>query len=205
MQRNHEKGPEKAFSRFAASLLGVILIGVTLAIAGSAVNWSAASEAQLVFAGGVPQPPLFEVKTEGGKHFFYVTSRPLLKNTGSRSGAVERVNVVPVGLKDPPRELKVLRLDKSEIAARETKKVRCEFVAVFDSTALDPQSRLEFRVHFYGPGDREIYWEGISIENIAERSSLHRRRSGESTTGQHSEALRTSGTPVTIMGQVQVI
>ncbi len=86
-------------------------------------------------------------------------------------------NLEAVGLQQPLRELKVLHLDKREIGWLETQEIRCEFVAVIDSAALDPQSRLEFKVHFYGPDDREIYWEGITIENIDARSSLNRRPS----------------------------
>ena len=165
---------KKRFSRFTVLLVGVILAGATVAIAATAVNWSAVSEAQLVFAGGTPQAPLFQVKTEAGKHFFHVTSRPMFKNTGFRSGAVQKVNVVPIGLKQPPRELKVLHLDNTEIGWLETREVRCEFVAVMDSAVLDPRSPLEFRIHFYGPGDQEIYWEGITIENIDKHSSVRR-------------------------------
>jgi hypothetical protein len=176
-QNNFKNARENRFPRRMVLILVVILTGATVALAATAANWSGVSEARLTFAGGAPQPPLFQVKTEAGTHFFYITSRPVFKNTGIRSGAIRRVNIVPVGLKQPPRELKVLHLDKSEIAARETKEVRCEFVAVIDSAALDPQSRLEFRVHFYGPDDQEVYWEGITIENVDARSSLERRRS----------------------------
>jgi hypothetical protein len=178
MLRKHPgKSREKTLPRFTALLVGLILAGTTIAIAASAVHWAAGTEAQLVFAGGAPQPPLFQVKTASGSHFFHVTSRPLFKNIGSKNGAVRRVNIVPIGLKEPPRELTVLHLDKSEIAARETKEIRCEFVAVMDSATLNPESRLEFRVHFYGPDDQEIYWEGITIENIDPHSSSRPRRS----------------------------
>lgn len=170
---------EKIFSRTSALLLGLILTGTTVAIAATAVNWSSVSEAQLHFAGGAPQPPLFQVQTKNGQHFFHVTSRPVFKNVGFKSGAIHRVDVVPVGLNQPPRELKVLHLDKSEIGWLEAKEVRCEFVAVMDSAALDPRSRLEFKVHFYGPDDHEVYWEGITIENIDARSSLNPRPSRE--------------------------
>jgi hypothetical protein len=91
------------------------------------------SKAQLVFAGGFPQPPLFKVTTEGGKQYFYVTSRPILKNNGSETGAVRTGEVVAVDLKEPPQELKILNLDNSEIPARATKEVRCTFVAVLKS------------------------------------------------------------------------
>jgi hypothetical protein len=175
MRKPPRKFREKTFSRTSALLVGLILSGTTVAIAARNVNWSSVSEAQLLFAGGPPQPPLFQVKTQGGQHFFHVTSRPVFKNVGFKSGAVQRVDIEPVGLKQPARQLKVLHWDKSEIGWLETKEIRCEFVAVMDSAALDPQSRLEFKVHFYGPDDHEIYWEGITIENIDGRSSLNRR------------------------------
>ena len=177
MSKPPRKSREKTFSRTSALLVGLILSGTTVAIAARTVNWSSVSEAQLLFAGGVPQPPLFQVKTQGGQHFFHVTSRPVFKNVGFKSGAVQRVDVEPVGLQQPPRELKMLHFDKREIGWLETKEIRCEFVAVMDSAALDRQSRLEFKVHFYGPDDREIYWEGITIENIDARSSLNHRPS----------------------------
>jgi hypothetical protein len=173
------KAQKRTPSRAALLVFCIVLIAATVALAATAINWSSVSEAQLVFAGGAPQPPLLEVKIEDGKHFFYVTSRPILKNMGSRHGAVQRVHVVAVGLKESPRELRVLHLDRSEIAPRETKEVRCEFVAVLDAAALDPTSRVEFRVHFYGPDNQEFYWEGITLENIASPSSLPRLRSRE--------------------------
>jgi hypothetical protein len=166
---------DNRFSRFTALIVGIVLTGATVAIAATAVNWSSVSEANLIYAGGTPQAPLFQVKIQENTHFFHVTTRPVFKNTGFKSGALERVNVVPIGLKHPAREIKVLHLDRSEIGWLETKEIRCEFVAVVDSAALDPQIPLEFRVHFYGPHDQEIYWEGITIENIHRPSSAARR------------------------------
>jgi hypothetical protein len=166
---------DRRFSRVTALIAGLILAGATAAIAATAIDWSAVSEPKLVFAGGAPQPPLFQVKIEDGKHFFQVTTRPIFKNLGFKSGSIQRVAVVPVGLKQYPMELKVLHLDTSAIGWMETKEVRCEFLSVIDSTDLEPNGRLEFRIYFYGPGDEEIYWEGMTIENVESRSSLTRR------------------------------
>jgi hypothetical protein len=147
-------------------LAGAVLVGASVTVAATAINWSASADAKLVFAGGAPQAPLFQVKIEDGKHSFYVTSRPLFKNKGSVGAAIEKVNIEPVGLKQPPQKLEVLRLDKTSIEPSQTKEIRCEFVAVIESTALNPQTPLEFRVHFYGADGQEVYWEGITIENI---------------------------------------
>ena len=166
---------DRKFSRVTALIAGLILTGATAAIAATAVDWSAVSEPQLVFAGGAPQPPLFQVKIEDSKHFFQVTTRPIFKNLGFKSGSIQRVAVVPVGLKQYPMELKVLHLDTNAIGWLETKEVRCEFLAVIDSADLDPNGRLEFRIYFYGPGDEEIYWEGMTIEHVESRSSSIRR------------------------------
>jgi hypothetical protein len=173
--KRNTRSPDKVFSRFTALILAIVLTGTTVAIAATAVNWPSLSSANLIHSGEAPQAPLFEVKIEDGKHFFHVTTRPVFKNTGFKSGAVERVRIVPIGLKHPVREIQVLHLDRSEIGWLETKEVRCKFVAVVNSAALDPQSPLEFRVHFHGPNDQEIYWEGITIENVHTRSSAGRR------------------------------
>jgi hypothetical protein len=167
MTHNNSRKPLKHISqRSLLWLLAAGSIAATVAFAASSVNWFSPSAARLVFAGGAPQPPFFKVKIDEGKHYFYVTSRPLFKNQGSKSGAIEKVNIVPVGLKHPPRELEVLRLDKSAIEPSETKEVRCEFLAVIDAAALNPPTPLEFRIHFYGPDEQEVYWEGITIENV---------------------------------------
>jgi hypothetical protein len=160
---------------------GAVLIGASVTLAATAINWSASSGAKLVFAGGAPQAPLFQVKIEGGKHFFYVTSRPLFKNNGSVGAAIQKVNIEPMGLRQPPQSLEVLRLDKTTIEPSQIKEIRCEFVAVIESTALNPQTPLEFRVHFYGPDGQEVYWEGITIENIEPHSPppRHGSRKGE--------------------------
>jgi hypothetical protein len=158
-------------------LAGAALIGAGVTVAATAINWSASSAAKLVFAGGAPQAPLFRVKIENGKHFFYVTSRPLFKNKGSVGAAIQKVNIEPMGLKQPPQNLEVLRLDKTTIEPNQTKEIRCEFVAVIDSAALNPPTPLESRVHFYGADGHEVYWEGITIENIEPHSSPPRHGS----------------------------
>jgi hypothetical protein len=167
----HQRRVSRRFPRSLVWLAGIVSIAATVALAATTVNWPGASDAHLVFAGGTPQPPFFQVKIDGGRHFFYVTSRPLFRNKGSKSGAIQKVNIEPVGLKQPPRDLEILRLDKSAIEPSQTKEIRCEFVAVIDSAALNAKTPLEFRIHFYGPGDQEVYWEGITIENLEPRHS----------------------------------
>jgi hypothetical protein len=93
---------------------------------------------------------------------------------GFKSAAVKRVDIRPVGLKQPGRELKLLYLYTGEIGWLETREVRYEFLAVVDSASLNTQDSLEFRVYFYGPGDREVYWEEITIEHVDRRSSRSR-------------------------------
>jgi hypothetical protein len=161
----------RKISRLTVVFLGLVVTGGAMAIAATVVDWPAVSEAELVFAGGAPQPPLFQVKIADGKHFFHVTTRPLFKNTGFRSGSIRRVHVVPVGVEQSAADIKVLHLDTSEIGWLETKEVRCEFMTAIDSAALNRLDRLEFRIYFYGPGDKEVYWEGITVENVDSSSS----------------------------------
>jgi hypothetical protein len=169
-----QRRDERAFPRFAALIIGLILMSVTVGIGATAINWSTVSESHLVYSGATPEPPLFNVKVEDEKHFFHVTSRPKFKNIGFKSAAIKRVDIRPVGLKQPARELKLLYLDNGEIGWLETREVRYEFLAVINSASLNIQDPLEFRVYFYAPDDREVYREGITIEHVDRRSSRSR-------------------------------
>lgn len=162
---------KKRSARFSGFIIGIILAGSTAAIAATVLDWPSISQAHLVYAGGGPKPPVLNIKAENNKHFLHVTIRPIFKNTGFKTGRVERVNVVSVGAAEPPEEIRITYLDRSGIGWLEEKEIRCEFLVVLESRALEPKRPLEFRIYFYGPRGHELYWEGVVIENIPTRSA----------------------------------
>lgn len=165
------KSRGKKSERFGIFIIGIVLAAGTLAIAAASIDWSSISASHLVYAGGAPRAPMFDVRAEKVNLFFHVTIRPIFKNAGFTSGRIERVNVVPVGLKRPPKEISVVYLDRSDIGWLETKEIRCEFLVTLDSRTIEPKTPLEFRIYFYGPNGNELYWEGVAIENIPARSA----------------------------------
>lgn len=149
--------------------LGTFIAAAILAAITAAGAAASNEEAHLVYAGGAPKPPQLKVTAAKDKRALHVTIRPIFKNVGSRPGRIDRVAVVPA--RRSPDAIRVVYFDRSGIGRLEEKEIRCEFVVVLDSGIPQPTAPLEFRIHFYAPDGREIYWEGVVIENIPTRSS----------------------------------
>jgi hypothetical protein len=86
-----------------------------------------------------------------------VVFTPTFKNFGIKPGRIDRVDLIRYGRStDYPERLYATYVDKTEIGARSTKEVRCEFVASYDTKNPNVIRSGAFTVVFYDATGRQV-------------------------------------------------
>jgi hypothetical protein len=152
-------------------IVGSLLITVVGAIAVLlATNWLPnwlPVEADLMCVEG--RPPNIELGFTDAQGMvpMHITLNTTWKNNGLKRGRVERVELVPEGLRPYPDSVRAVYVDKTEIGWRQTKEIRSEFLVSYQTSRIPEYGdKLYFNTHFYDPGGKEICSRKLQITNI---------------------------------------
>ena len=107
------------------------------------------TEPKLEFASEKPTPIMkVETKVENGRGVVYLRKSVPFKNYGLFKDHIDRVEITKDGLNEPPRDVKILRVEKIDLAWLEEKEI--EFEALFNVVAVPEDKKdLSFRVTYW--------------------------------------------------------
>ena len=144
-------------SKVSTPAIGIVSALVVACI----LAWLSIGEPNLVYVDDLPRSPeIVKLINKNGKQVMHVKMELGFRNWGLKSGHIDKVEVVPVGLNPYPEHVEVLHVDKTDIKWLQKKDIICEFIVEFDPRSKHYENdQPEFKVHFYGSTGNEITWQ----------------------------------------------
>lgn len=149
-------------------VVGIVIGMLTTVLSTALIDWLEIGASHLVYIDELPrQPEVVAAKPINGKHVMHVKTQMGFRNWGLKSGHIDRIEVVSVGLNSSPEKVEILHLDKTDIRWLRKRDITSEFIIYLDKDAsrkaAENNEPLEFRIHFYGAIGNEITWQIIRM------------------------------------------
>lgn len=145
-------------------LIGGVLLTITAGLLLPIIQGKLSlTEPLLVFIGETPLPIMkVETTVENGRGVAFLRKSVPFKNYGLFKDHIDRVEITRDGLNELPPEVKIQRVEKTDLGWLEQSEIEFEALLYFVAVP-ENEKKMSFRATYYGSKGNEVYSTVITI------------------------------------------